>query len=257
MSIHTYILNLKRLPKRLALCQIALRAQGFPPEKCYPFQAVDAYEFETLTDLCEDAIQHGFECFEPYTETRDLYNLGVIAQAYSYCKFLEAQQHKTWDSLLIQDRRQLYISYNDLIDLRDTLKSADPDFYACVLSCVFAPHVTLFQEKFIKNGHFHTSGDWAQLITPTGATELLKHFQKAIANLNPLYETFIQNSKHHHVYSTKDKLVDMMDNIDAYPSSIHLENIEGPISTGRYYQLSRRLGNNSKLLINEEAPLEE
>ena len=178
MSIDAvYILNLGRLKDSRIWCYNGLIESGCPEDIIETFPAIDNEIYKTARDLV-DAAAEEFPIFSSLIgRTADIAHL---SQCWSKLRWYRHLIENDQTAMLIQDRRYLTISYQELLESMDLLKQSDPDFLYAVLD--YAMDSAITDIRWVPNSLWihdidHVGqADWGQVVTPAGAEFIISNF---------------------------------------------------------------------------------
>jgi len=234
---NVYILNIEKEYARKVACREELIAKGFPSEIIQPYYVIHESNYETTEEFCKDA-GRDFYAFNAFLrDNKHLYAaVGHLSQSRNYCRFLQHLSAKYLPALLIQDRRRLLITYDEVLELIQGLKAIDPNYSYLTLQY----NATDFEGKkegiptsdprFFK-GITGYACDWAQIITPNGARDILWRFQQYLSRdkdpdepCKNVFEGFMfhETDDVDHLYTVTKQSTTWLENIQRFPSTLNV-----------------------------------
>ena len=244
MMDYVYIISLPNQWERQEICRKNLVDKGVPDDRIQIFRAIPESDYMSTYELCQNALNDNFFSFYAFIqEDRHIeIPIGHLSQSRNYCRFFRHVAGTQFAPvLLIQDRRQLSIDYSEIQAKVLELMEIDPYLKYLTLrwtestdALTREPPSVIERSSDFLNGIHNWGCDWAQVITPNGAKDLLWRFQEHLAEniapragepgLNTTFEYFMMNHVDWgHIYNLSYNGVTFMDDIQNHPSTLHVE----------------------------------
>ncbi len=215
-----YIYTIPRLGDRHLACSKELVDAGVPKEKIGLFFGPDRLHFEDIVDIKRHACAE-FHQFSGIND--DNYLKGYTAQAWGYCQLLKHVAAGDEVVLLIQDRRMLQQTFQQITDWVEQLAELEPDW--TMLTLIQGESKPVPGTPFMRKKSMGAQ-DWGQVFTPKGANRILHGFLQWISALGknpPTYESYV--CLRDDIFYLNTYCTTLLPDIKQYPSALHVEEV--------------------------------